>query len=138
MLRIEPRLAFINGVLLANRVLIFRFQLLAVYVLLVHNCGECRWKRVFRSATCFVWQSLTFALVLALLLTVNYLEITVHLSFEICHGSWKRISKEFQKEFQIPFPGQAASHVDAGGRDIFDFLKNCARHTDTIIYSFII
>jgi hypothetical protein len=38
MLRIEPRLAFINGVLLANRVLIFRFQLLAV----VHNCGECR------------------------------------------------------------------------------------------------
>jgi hypothetical protein len=33
MLRIEPRLAFINGVLLANRVLIFRFQLLAVYVL---------------------------------------------------------------------------------------------------------
>jgi hypothetical protein len=33
-------LAFINGVLLANRVLIFRFQLLAVYVLLVHNCGE--------------------------------------------------------------------------------------------------
>jgi hypothetical protein len=28
--------------LLANRVLIFRFQLLAVYVLLVHNCGECR------------------------------------------------------------------------------------------------
>jgi hypothetical protein len=42
MLRIEPRLAFINGVLLENRVLIFRFQLLAVYVLLVHNCGECR------------------------------------------------------------------------------------------------
>jgi hypothetical protein len=42
MLRIEPRLAFINGVLLANRTLIFRFQLLAVYVLLVHNCGECR------------------------------------------------------------------------------------------------
>jgi hypothetical protein len=42
MLGIEPRLAFINGVLLANRVLIFRFQLLAVYVLLVHNCGECR------------------------------------------------------------------------------------------------
>jgi hypothetical protein len=42
MLRIEPRLAFINGVLLANRALIFRFQLLAVYVLLVHNCGECR------------------------------------------------------------------------------------------------
>jgi hypothetical protein len=42
MLRIEPRVAFINGVLLANRVLIFRFQLLAVYVLLVHNCGECR------------------------------------------------------------------------------------------------
>jgi hypothetical protein len=42
MLRIEPRLAFINGVLLANRVLIFRFQLLAVHVLLVHNCGECR------------------------------------------------------------------------------------------------
>jgi hypothetical protein len=34
MLRIEPRLAFINVVLLANRVLIFRFQLLAVYVLL--------------------------------------------------------------------------------------------------------
>jgi hypothetical protein len=28
--------------LLANRVLIFRFQLLAVYVLLVHSCGECR------------------------------------------------------------------------------------------------
>jgi hypothetical protein len=42
MLRIEPRLAFINGVLLAKQVLIFRFQLLAVYVLLVHNCGECR------------------------------------------------------------------------------------------------
>jgi hypothetical protein len=42
MLRIEPSLAFINGVLLANRVLIFSFQLLAVYVLLVHNCGECR------------------------------------------------------------------------------------------------
>jgi hypothetical protein len=42
MLGIEPRLAFIYGVLLANRVLIFRFQLLAVYVLLVHNCGECR------------------------------------------------------------------------------------------------
>jgi hypothetical protein len=42
MLRIEPRLALINGVLLANRVLIFRFQLLTVYVLLVHNCGECR------------------------------------------------------------------------------------------------
>jgi hypothetical protein len=42
MLRIEPRLAYINVVLLANRVLIFRFQLLAVYVLLVHNCGECR------------------------------------------------------------------------------------------------
>jgi hypothetical protein len=42
MLRIEPRLAFIIGVLLANRVLIFRFQLLAVYLLLVHNCGECR------------------------------------------------------------------------------------------------
>jgi hypothetical protein len=41
MLRIEPRLAFINGVSLANRVLIFCFQLLAVYVLLVHNCGEC-------------------------------------------------------------------------------------------------
>jgi hypothetical protein len=41
MLRIEPRLVFINGVLLANRVLIFRFQLLAVYVLLVHSCGEC-------------------------------------------------------------------------------------------------
>jgi hypothetical protein len=34
MLRIEPRLALINGVLLANRVLIFRFQLLTVYVLL--------------------------------------------------------------------------------------------------------
>jgi hypothetical protein len=46
MLRIEPRLAFINGVLLANRVLIFRFQLLAVYVLLVHNCGECRIARM--------------------------------------------------------------------------------------------
>jgi hypothetical protein len=42
MLRIEPRIAFIKGVLLANRVLIFCFQLLAVYVLLVHNCGECR------------------------------------------------------------------------------------------------
>jgi hypothetical protein len=42
MLRIKPRLAFIYGVLLENRVLIFRFQLLAVYVLLVHNCGECR------------------------------------------------------------------------------------------------
>jgi hypothetical protein len=42
LLRIEPRLVFINGVLLANRVLIFRFQLLAVYVLLVQNCGECR------------------------------------------------------------------------------------------------
>jgi hypothetical protein len=39
MLRIQPRLAFINGVLLANLVLILRFQLLAVYVLLVHNCG---------------------------------------------------------------------------------------------------
>jgi hypothetical protein len=47
MLRIEPRLAFINGVLLENRVLIFRFQLLAVYVLLVHNCGECRICYVF-------------------------------------------------------------------------------------------
>jgi hypothetical protein len=35
MLRIEPRLAFINGVLLVNRVLIFRFQLLAVYVLFI-------------------------------------------------------------------------------------------------------
>jgi hypothetical protein len=32
MLRIEPRLAFIYGVLLAIRVLIFRFQLLKVYV----------------------------------------------------------------------------------------------------------
>jgi hypothetical protein len=42
MLIIEPRLALINGVLLANRVLIFCFQLLTVYVLLVHNCGECR------------------------------------------------------------------------------------------------
>jgi uncharacterized protein YbbK (DUF523 family) len=42
MLRIEPHLALINGVLLANRVLIFRFQLLTVYVLLVHSCGECR------------------------------------------------------------------------------------------------
>jgi hypothetical protein len=42
MLRIEPRLAVFNGVLLENQVLIFRFQLLAVYVLLVHNCGECR------------------------------------------------------------------------------------------------
>jgi hypothetical protein len=42
MLRIEPHLALIIGVLLANRVLIFRFQLLTVYVLLVHNCGECR------------------------------------------------------------------------------------------------
>jgi hypothetical protein len=42
MLGIKPRLAFINSVLLENRVLIFRFQLLAVYVLLVHNCGECR------------------------------------------------------------------------------------------------
>jgi hypothetical protein len=41
MLRMELRLAFINGVLLANRVLIFRSQLLAVYELLVHNCGEC-------------------------------------------------------------------------------------------------
>jgi hypothetical protein len=30
--------------LLENGVLIFRFQLLAVYVLLVHNCGECRIK----------------------------------------------------------------------------------------------
>jgi hypothetical protein len=40
--RIEPRLALINVVLLANQVLIFRFQLLAVYVLLVHNFGECR------------------------------------------------------------------------------------------------
>jgi hypothetical protein len=35
MLRIEAHLAFINGVLVANRVLIFRFQLLSVYVLLV-------------------------------------------------------------------------------------------------------
>jgi hypothetical protein len=42
MLGIEPHLAFIYGVLLANRVLIFRFQLLAVYVLLEHNCDECR------------------------------------------------------------------------------------------------
>jgi hypothetical protein len=49
MLIIEPRLAFINGVLLANRVLIFRFQLLAVYVLLVHNCGECRIMVVVRA-----------------------------------------------------------------------------------------
>jgi hypothetical protein len=49
MLRIEPRLAFINGVLLANRVLIFRFQLLAVYVLLVHSCGECRIVRLYDS-----------------------------------------------------------------------------------------
>jgi hypothetical protein len=48
MLRIEPRLAFITGVLLANRVLIFRFQLLAVYVLLVHNCGECRITQIYR------------------------------------------------------------------------------------------
>jgi hypothetical protein len=58
MLRIEPRLAFINGVLLANRVLIFRFQLLAVYVLLEHNCGECRIEAapglfdIFKSAKC--------------------------------------------------------------------------------------
>jgi hypothetical protein len=37
MLRIEPRWAFINGVLLENWSLIFRFQLLPV-----HNCGECR------------------------------------------------------------------------------------------------
>jgi hypothetical protein len=42
MLGTEPCLAFINSVLLANRVLIFCFQLLAVHVLLVHNCGECR------------------------------------------------------------------------------------------------
>jgi hypothetical protein len=42
MLRIKPRLAFINGVLLENRVLISCFQLLVVYVLLVHSCGECR------------------------------------------------------------------------------------------------
>jgi hypothetical protein len=35
-------LAFLMSTL--NRVLIFRFQLLAVYVLLVHNCGECRIK----------------------------------------------------------------------------------------------
>jgi hypothetical protein len=48
MLRIEPLLAFINGVLLENRVLIFRFQLLSVYVLLVHNCGECRIAEVRR------------------------------------------------------------------------------------------
>jgi hypothetical protein len=41
MLRIELRLAVFNGVFLENQVLIFRFQLLAVYVLLVHNCGEC-------------------------------------------------------------------------------------------------
>jgi hypothetical protein len=34
MLRIEPRLAFIKVVLLASRVLILCFQLLAVYVLL--------------------------------------------------------------------------------------------------------
>jgi hypothetical protein len=50
MLRIKPRLAFINGLLLENRVLIFRFQLLAVYVLLVHNCGECRIGMVFISS----------------------------------------------------------------------------------------
>jgi hypothetical protein len=47
MLGIEPRLAFINSVLLANPVLIFCFQLLAVYVLLVHNCGKCRIDSVF-------------------------------------------------------------------------------------------
>jgi hypothetical protein len=40
--RIERRLLFIYGDLQANREVIFRFQLLAVYVLLVHNCGECR------------------------------------------------------------------------------------------------
>jgi hypothetical protein len=40
MLGINPRLAFINGVLLANRVLIFCFQLLAVYVLLLSNQRE--------------------------------------------------------------------------------------------------
>jgi hypothetical protein len=50
MLRIEPRLALINGVLLANRVLIFRFQLLTVYVLLVNNCGECRIKTILYHA----------------------------------------------------------------------------------------
>jgi hypothetical protein len=40
MLRIELRLAFINDVLLANRVLIFRFQVLAVYVLLQLSFSE--------------------------------------------------------------------------------------------------
>jgi hypothetical protein len=35
--------------LLENRVSIFRFQLLAVYVLLVHNCGECRINKTFHA-----------------------------------------------------------------------------------------
>jgi hypothetical protein len=60
MLGIEPRLAFINGVLLANRFLIFRFQLLAVYVLLVHNCSECRisdkWRPKSMTFGIEVWQ----------------------------------------------------------------------------------
>jgi hypothetical protein len=57
MLRIEPRFAFINGVLLANRVLIFRFQLLAVYVLLVHNCGECRISTNHTNKFSFLWEA---------------------------------------------------------------------------------
>jgi hypothetical protein len=59
MLRIEPRLAFINGVLLENRVLIFRFQLLAVYVLQVHNCGECHIDRMF-SLTIALFQNKSY------------------------------------------------------------------------------
>jgi hypothetical protein len=55
MLRIEPRLAFINGVLRANRVLIFRFQLLAVYVLLVHNCGRGECRIVTKEDTFMLW-----------------------------------------------------------------------------------
>jgi hypothetical protein len=43
------------GVLLENRVLIFRFQLLAVYVLLVHNCGECRIGNNWQQFSNFLW-----------------------------------------------------------------------------------
>jgi hypothetical protein len=60
MLRIKPRLAFINGVLLENRVLIFRFQLLAVYVLLVHNCGECRIRDTYTLMVSFFRFARTF------------------------------------------------------------------------------
>jgi hypothetical protein len=53
MLRIESRLEFIYGILLATRVLIFRFQLLAVYVLLVHNCGAVLAAEDFRHSQFF-------------------------------------------------------------------------------------